>query len=278
MLLLGFYSAIPLLSVSYNSILNITRNSLIFAVTIEVCIVTYEYNLHSGRISGLVQDLFGKEECIESITNRISSTEDLESCYKELLLAIMNVIKLIVTVVNFSYRPSVLKYVMFTHRLLTASLTLQWFLCLRYVDRQISQAKRLIKSGLQQIACSDSSHCAGSLTDTPVVENKLKELEDAIEIYRKATDRRNHVNEYYRIYLLIYVCVSVSMVLLSVYTAWRIFRDSTDPLTAYYILILSFIELTCVTVTASICESADSEVRLNNSHIHINVSLRIHLN
>lgn len=78
------------------------------------------------------------------------------------------------------------------------------------------KAKRLTKTVLPQ---KIASHSIGQLTDIPVANNKLKELDDAAKIYRNATERRNHVNEYYEIFLLFHVCISVSFVLVGAYTS-----------------------------------------------------------
>lgn len=261
--LLSLYCIVPSYGMGFNFVAHVVRCSMMVAITSEVCVVVYGYNLHSGRFNRFVQDVFRKDDFTESDLIHSTGKEVFKSYFKELTLTIVNIIKLLFSVLVLVNRVSLMKYLIFIHRLVEVTLLLQWSLCVRRADKNISQAKRLMKTCLQQIVCSDRSKCSGPQPERHVAieMEQLGKLENAVEIYRKATERRNRVNEYYGIYLLFYVFVTVTLVLVGAFTCWNKFAKSANQVSGYYILTLVITELVGVTVIGSICQLVDSEVR-----------------
>lgn len=248
----------PIFFLQYSLVVDIVLKSILIFVVIEYCVIIYEYNLQDGRYRRFVDEFLDKDD--NSLANisldHTNDGHDLKGCTRELLLTVTNVIKLIQNVVNVYLKIVSVKYIITVHRLLTTILTLQWSMSLRCADEQISRAKLLVETSLRLLASPPS--------DSVYIQNTrkvLERLDNAVEVYRKASEKRNLVNDYYGAYILFYVSVSVALTLLNCFNVWRKFSEGAEWLSSFYLLTIAGTELFSLAITGAICESAVSEVR-----------------
>lgn len=156
---------------------------------------------------------------------------------------------------------SVAKILAIIRSLIVLAITLQWSLCMHFLDRQISEIKYLLKSSLES---NSDPHYVGSTVHHCNVRLKkinMRKFETVIKVYRMITEKHRHLSDYYGIHMALNFLIMLYSSVLSAYLCWYKISHVRGNILCYFVLLKRSVDFINILLIAAICEDSKSKVR-----------------
>lgn len=242
----------------------ILANITIFLIVLEIYLTVFKYNNINRKNSDFQEFLF-EEELFTKVTTKLYVNSLAEvTCFNQFLLLITKGLSIFLLIMRFVLRPMFVTFSGAIRALIVTSLLCQWSLCMHHLEQRALKLQVVVKTVLEPMRRNVFSLIKEKENRNIKKEKRmnLKRFDTFISEYRFLADQHRIINDYYGVHLMLHVSVTVYCLLLVWYGSWvcAIITTKCYHDVQSYLLIRAFTDLTGITLTALISESASQKV------------------
>lgn len=230
---------------------------LVIARLISLCMYIVEYTLRSGNLVRFVEQLHTRNEHFKAFQD--VHVNYSKQCCKYYLINILNLVKLLESVIIISYKFNVIKFTALCNRMFELCLTMQWSLYMCHIDLQISKVKKVMKTGLQLMVLENQR--ALNISCVLMNPNPNETFDKAIEAYRILSSKHKKISDYYGVFFFMQFFFMLIQLTSPAYFVWYTCVSGRPTMTHYLVAINILIDVISMAVIGAVCETADIKVR-----------------
>lgn len=230
----------------------------------EVYAHFYFYTYCEEKFINFTDSLRTNEKCLKIAFSCINKCE-IKVEVSKIFVIILTTLTVLLCYITMSFSPSGTYSVVNAFRYLVAlSVTLQWALCMQYIDRDLSKVTKLLKSVVTRSKSSSDD------TDTRV---SLNDWDNAIRAYRMVADNFCLVGDYYGVHTMCSVALSTFRIIRNPYMLWYCSVVAKPVISACFdfryklVVLLSICDFLTMVTEAAVCGSIDKKVRIVNDFV-----------